>query len=282
MIGGDLVELFARLLDDASMYPPRDEHPPAAVTEHLAHRVAWYADLVGPFVCSVGRLPTIDALAARHGVDQLDVAMVVPGGLETLGEAVETAKRCERVRVVGIEIPLGPHRLVDALSHLVPLVSDERIVYLEIAVQIITDHDVHALAPTGVRLKLRTGGTSIEAFQSEDRLAAPIVMCATERLAFKCTAGLHNAIRHRDRDSLFERHGFLNVALAARVAAATGSHASTRAMLAERDPGVIARQVGNLTAADVRAIRALFTSFGTCSIDEPVGDLLELGLVSVP
>jgi hypothetical protein len=183
---------------------------------------------------------------------------------------------------VSIEIPMRLHPFGDMLSQLEPLVSDHRHVYLEIPVLEITEHQVHALAPTGIRLKLRTGGTSIEAFHNERQLAEPIVMCAAERLAFKCTAGLHNAIRHRDAATLFEHHGFLNVALAARVAAATGSHAATRAMLAERDADVVASRVGALTATDVRAIRALFSSFGTCSIDEPVTDLIAMGLVSVP
>ena len=35
---------------------------------------------------------------------------------------------------------------------------------------------------------------------------------------FKCTAGLHNAVRHRAADTGFEHHGFLNVLLATRQA----------------------------------------------------------------
>jgi len=280
MIDGHLAGLFTGLFDDASMFPPQDEPPSSAVAGHLAHRMAWYADMVGPFVCSAGRLSTINDLAGRHGVDRLAVAVVVPGGMQALLRTVDTARACQQLRVAGIEVPLGPHALVDALSHLVPLVSQGLHVYLEIPVDAVTEHDVHTLAPSGVRLKLRTGGTSIEAFQTEDNLATPIVLCAAERLAFKCTAGLHNAIRHRDRATLFEHHGFLNIALAARVAAGTGSHAATRRVLAEQDPGAVAQQVGALTAADVRATRALFNSFGTCSIAEPVGDLLQLGLVT--
>lgn len=285
MIGGPaghVAALFAGLFDDASMFPPQDEHPAPAVAGHLAHRVAWYADLVGPFVCAAGRLAPIEAQAARHGIERLDVALVIPSGVDSLDRTLDLARRCERLHVVSIDIPMRLHRFGDVLSRLEPLVRDDRHVYLEIPVPEITEHQVHSLAPTGVRLKLRTGGTSIEAFHNERQLAEPLVMCAAERLAFKCTAGLHNALRHRDPDTLFEHHGFLNVALAARVAASTGSHAATRAMLAERDPAAVAARVGTLTATDVRAIRALFSSFGTCSIDEPVNDLLEMGLVSVP
>lgn len=275
-------QLFTSIFDDASMFPPQHEPPPSAVIRHLVHRMAWYTDMVGPLVCSTARLATVNDLAARHGVERLAVAVVVPGGLESLLRTVDTARECERLRLAGIEVPLGQYPLVDALSHLVPLVSRGMRVYLEMPVPAVTEDDVHALASSGVRLKLRTGGTSIEAFQTEDQLATPIVLCAAERLAFKCTAGLHNAIRHRDRATLFEQHGFLNITLAALVAAGTGSHAATRRVLAEQDPSLVVRQIGALTPADVRAVRALFNSFGTCSIDEPVGDLLELGLVTVP
>jgi len=282
MISGHLADLFTGLFDDASMFPPRDEDPGPAVAGHVLHRVAWYADLVGPFVCGAGRLAAVDAQAARHGIEQLDVALAIPAGVESLERTLELARRCERLRIVAIELPLRLDRFANVLTHLEPLVADDCRVYLEIPVPTVTEQQVHTLAPSGVRLKLRTGGTSIEAFHTERQLAEPIVMCAAERLSFKCTAGLHNAIRHRDTDTLFEHHGFLNVALAARVAAATGSHAATRAILAERDAAAVATRVGTLTATDVRAIRALFTSFGTCSIDEPVHDLLEMGLVSVP
>jgi hypothetical protein len=282
MIGAHLPGLFTGLFDDASMFPPQDEPVQSAVVGHLTHRAAWYADLIGPFVCSAGRITTVDALVARRGIERVDVSMVVTDGFDDLSRALEWAGSCAHLRVAAIEIPLGLHDLRDAVRRLEPLLGDGRLVYLEIPVLRVNEHHVHDLAPTGVRLKLRTGGTSIEAFQTEDALAKPIVLCAAERLAFKCTAGLHHAVRQRDAATLFEHHGFLNVALAARAAAATGSHAATSALLAERDPHALAYQISDLTPADVLATRALFSSFGTCSISEPIDDLLGMGLVSVP
>jgi hypothetical protein len=178
-------------------------------------------------------------------------------------------------------VPLGSHRREDALGSLEPL-TEQVAVYLEIPVLAVTERHVHDLAAARIRLKLRTGGTSIDAFRTEAELAVPLVMCAAERLAFKCTAGLHNALRHRDAQTLFEHHGFLNLVLAARVAASTGNAAATTAILAERDPGEVARRVADLSDTDVTAVRALFTSFGTCSIAEPIADLVLLGLVAAP
>lgn len=282
MIPGHAAGLFRELFDDASMFPPQDEPVRSAVRGHLAHRVAWYADMVGPFVCAAGRLTTVNELAAQSGIARIDVAVVVPDGVDGLDRALQWAAASPRVHVTAIEVPLGPHRVSRVLGRLTALLSAGHLVYLEIPVGVVDEHHVHELAPSGVRLKLRTGGTSIEAFQSEEKLAVPILLCAAERLAFKCTAGLHHAARHRDTATFFEHHGFINVALAARVAAATGSHAATTTVLAERDPAVLAAQVCELTNVDVRAIRALFSSFGTCSISEPVDDLLRLGLVAAP
>lgn len=282
MIGGDLAMLFTGLFDDAAMFPPRDDPVRPALTAHLAHRVSWYGDLVGPFVCAAGQLTRVDALAARHGIDRLDVALVVPDGLDALDQALEWVARCSCARIAALELPLGQHRFADAVERLEPLVRHNRRVYLEIPVPVVNEDQVHELAPTGIRLKIRTGGTSIEAFQSEASLARPIVWCAAERLAFKCTAGLHHAARHRDSSTLFEHHGFLNIALAARVAAGTGNHAATRAVLGERDPRALAYQIGDLSADDVGATRALFDCFATAQLDDAIADLLEMGLVSVP
>jgi len=52
------------------------------------------------------------------------------------------------------------------------------------------------------------------------------------------------------------------------------------AELADRDAARVAAKITNLDADTVSAVRSLFTSFGTCSTDEPVNDLVALGLVS--
>ena len=72
------------------------------------------------------------------------------------------------------------------------------------------------------------------------------------------------------------------MALAARVAATTGNASATAAVLAERDPNEVVAAVRELTPHDVAALRAMFCSFGTCSITEPIGDLVAMGLVAAP
>lgn len=271
-------DLFTGLFDDAALFPPAATELPDAVRAHAAHRLAWYADMVGPFVCNAARVPQLDGRVRATGLMPFDLALVVSDGLEAIPAALDTVRRCETLRLRTVEVPLGAHRLADALRVLTPL-RETAVVYLEIPVLTVSDRHVHELSRADLRLKLRTGGTTIDAFRTEAELAAPILLCAEERLGFKCTSGLHNAVRHRDPKTLFEHHGFLNVVLAARVAAATGSVAATTSVLAERDADTLARRVAELTEADVAAIRALFASFGTCSIADPISDLLAMGLV---
>jgi hypothetical protein len=276
---GALTALFDGLLDDAVMFPPTDAPLREAVAAHAIHRMSWYGGLVASFVCAAGRLPSLGERLAAHHLPRLAVSLVVPGGLDAIPSAVAAADRTPGVDLVAVEVARGHVSTHTALKELAHCAGSVPAVYLELPVVGLTEDDVHAVAASGVRVKLRTGGTTLHAFHTEEQLARAILLCAAERQAFKCTAGLHHAVRHRDESTMFEHHGFLNIALAARVAAATGNVATTRDVLAERDPAAIAGQVRDLGASDIRAVRALFGSFGTCSITDPVDDLVALGLL---
>jgi len=128
------------------------------------------------------------------------------------------------------------------------------------------------------RAKVRTGGTTAQAFPDDQTLADCLVTLAQARLAFKCTAGLHHAVRHRAADTGFEHHGFLNVLLAVAAALDDASREQVAAELADRDAARVAAKISNLDVESVSAVRSLFTSFGTYSTDEPVSDLVTLGL----
>ncbi|MGH8960248.1 MAG: hypothetical protein ACRDWT_03440 [Jatrophihabitantaceae bacterium] len=275
-------DLFTAMFDDAAMYPPADTKMPAAARGYARHRLSWYADTVGAFVCNARRLPMLAGQVDELALDPFDVAAVVPDGVEGLADLVRTVRGLPQLRLQAVEVPLRNESFANAARALERFRADGVLCYLEIPVLQVSDEHVHDMSAAGLRLKLRTGGTSIDAFRTEAELAAPIVLCAAERLQFKCTAGLHNAVRHKDVETKFEHHGFLNVALAARVAAATGNAEATTALLAERDPNAIADHVRELSRRDIDAIRAMFCSFGTCSIDEPISDLVGMGLVKVP
>jgi hypothetical protein len=127
---------------------------------------------------------------------------------------------------------------------------------------------------------LRTGGVSNQAFPAEETLAGCLAAIARRRIRFKCTAGLHHAVRCTS-DGL-EQHGFLNVLLATSAAADDADVAEIAAILSQRDQAAISAAIQALDAETAADIRWLFTSFGTCSTSEPVADLVSLGLLSKP
>ena len=270
------------LFDDASMFPPEVSFLPDALAEYQRHRSDWYRNMVGLLVCQASRLRTLNTCAERHGVERVEISMVVPGGLTDVPTALASALTLTRLAVRAIEVPLRARPLSQALEILGPLVNPRCAVYLEVDPSVLTESVVHRLAPSGVRLKLRTGGTSIDSFRPEVDLARVIVLCAAERLAFSCSSALHHAVRHRDLATLTDHHGFLNIALAVRTAVATGNVRSTQAALGDVNVASVTNQVCELGPDDVNAIRAMLASIVTFNVTDSVTDLVRLGLVDQP
>ena len=135
------------------------------------------------------------------------------------------------------------------------------------------------LAAMDLRLKLRTGGLDPDAFPGSAELATCIEAALDRELAFKCTAGLHHALRHRAADTGFEHHGFLNVLLATRASLDGAGPAAVAATLEERDAATVRAALEEAGPDALASARRWFTSFGSCSVDEPLEDLATLGLL---
>ncbi|WP_051836236.1 hypothetical protein [Streptomyces sp. NRRL WC-3742] len=264
--------LFRGLFDDAAVFPPGNLPVAEAVPAHRAHRAAWYAESVGPLLCGAGRLDELTAAAA--GEQPLRVGLVLPGGSTELAPALAAAAPFE---VAGVE--LATRDAAGALAELDRLLAPEIPAAVELPRELLRGEGLEAaldlIAGSRYRAKFRTGGLVADAFPDEEELAAFLTGCARRGLAYKCTAGLHNAVRHTDATTGFEHHGFLNVLLAAR----ESDPAVATEVLAERDGEVLAKAVRTLTDRQVTVIRDSFTAFGTCSIAEPLADLASLGLL---
>ncbi|WP_035840576.1 hypothetical protein [Kitasatospora azatica] len=289
--------LFAGLCDDAAIFPPGDLPLPQAVPAHLAHRSAWYADLVGPFLCGAGRIGALsDQLGegrlgkGRLGEGELRVGLIVPDGSAGLEPALRAVAGDPRLRIEGIEVLAdqdvapaeGVRRVREALDRLLPEYAPEAPTAIEVArgPELLSALDELEGGP--YRAKFRTGGTTAQAFPGELELASFLYAALYRKLSFKCTAGLHHALRHDDQETGFAHHGFLNVLLATHAALDGAEHGELAALLKERDGETVAGRLAELTGEQQRAARAAFTAFGTCSIAEPLADLVALGLVTIP
>lgn len=275
--------LFRHLVDDAAMFPPGDLPLAEAVAAHRAHRESAYADLVGPFVCTDEDLMKVAAEAARTGPGPLEVAVVITGGAGGIEPAVRYGDRSADVEVKAVEVRL---RNEDDLSRNALRVVracddclDEENAFVEVGLEGAWERALDVVADAGYAAKLRTGGLDASLFPSEDQVAAFITACLDREVAFKCTAGLHNAVRHTAADTGFEHHGFLNVLLATRASLDGASLDEVAAVLASRDGDALAARAGELSEDQAAGTRRWFTSFGSCSIDEPRHDLNALKLM---
>jgi|HubBroStandDraft_2_1064218.scaffolds.fasta_scaffold107450_2 hypothetical protein len=282
--------IFRGLFDDASLFPPASLKMAAAVTGHVRHQAAWYGAMSGPFVCADTRLPQLSAAMTAASLAELDLALVLPGGASELSAATDAVFADPRLRLRALEVPIsGPaegeqadaalavQRLAEALDG-TPLAGATA--FIEIPPGQFSDGALEVAASHRYLIKLRTGGVTAEAFPDEMTVASCLTALAELRLAFKCTAGLHHAVRHQAAETGFEHHGFLNVLLAVAVALDGASAAEVAEVLADQDPVRVATAVAGLGADTAADVRSMFTSFGTCSTDEPVADLVSLGLVS--
>ncbi len=268
------------LVDDAAIFPPGDLALPEAIAAHVARREEWYADLVGPLVVRDVDVPRVDA--------SLAVSVVLTGGA---GAVAGTATVCGRSAAVlaGLEVALadpgdlaGNARRVAAAvtaARAAGVLDDDVPVYVELPPAAATGSwlgAADAVAESGFRLKFRTGGLSPDAFPTAPTLAEWIDTSLERETAFKCTAGLHNAVRHTAQDTGFEHHGFLNVLVATRRLFDGASVVDAVETLEERDPGTLVAQA---TELDLAGARRWFTSYGSCSVTDPLTDLAALGLL---
>ncbi|MFJ7627589.1 hypothetical protein ACIQZN_13955 [Streptomyces sp. NPDC097595] len=271
---------FRHLVDDAAVFPPGLAPLPRAVTEHAGHLASGHAELVGPFVVGADRLAELAGLA-EPGLFPGGLRVSVVAGPAALPAVLTALAGTDRLVPAALEFKPDPARPPGPQIGELAALGFPGTVYVEVP-RPGTPEWEQALAPAvrhGFRLKFRTGGTEAAAFPSEDEVAAWIHGAVAAGTPFKCTAGLHHAVRHTAATTGFEHHGYLNVLLAAARARAGAPLSDVRAALAERDPEELARAVTTLPAAEAAAAREAFVSYGSCSVLEPLEDLTALGLL---
>ncbi|SCF04354.1 hypothetical protein GA0070562_5502 [Micromonospora tulbaghiae] len=276
--------LLSGLVDDAAVFPPGNAALPDAVTAHRTHRAAWYADMVGPLLLPASEIQRGSLNGLVDPAEGLVIGLIGDTGLDQLPQALEalvpdgmTARQIEAPVAKRGEDPQPGLAELFALSDRL----DGAAVYAEVPLTfgLMGALDTLAEARAGglpVAAKFRTGGLAAELFPTPVELAAVICACRDRKLPFKLTAGLHHAIRHRDPETGFNHHGFVNV-LGATLAAVGGTEVDGVAeLLAATDPVRVVEPV----RAHRDAERPLWVGYGSCSIAEPLTDLIRLGLVN--
>jgi hypothetical protein len=271
---------WAAIVDDAAIFPPGDAPLHEATSAYGARSPEDGAELVGSFVLKDTDLPLVRGFGGP-------LSVVVTGGA---GQIAGPAGLCAKLglNLAGLEIAL---RDLDDLAgnarRVVTAVDAARsggTLAAEVPVYVELPHvgntaswfaAADEVAAAEHRLKFRTGGLEAAAFPAAHALARWIDAALDRETPFKCTAGLHNAVRHTGADG-FEHHGFVNVLVATRMLFDGGAVDDAVVVLEQRDGAALVETAREL---DLAGARRWFTSFGSCSVAEPLADLRELGLI---
>jgi len=249
MLARSLQTLLAHLIDYAGLFPPAALSMEQALANYARYREGEHAWMLGRFIVPAARAAEVppDLPTSVIGVDELK------------------AETEEDVHRIGLEV--SGHKP-----------------YIEITDLDLLEH----LAYHGLRAKIRTGGLTPDAFPSSTDIANFMRACARHGVAFKATAGLHHPVRcvrpltYEPNASTGTMHGFVNLFMAAALLP------RAEAILDDDDPHAFtfdddtASWRGHTVLTDdlARLRNEFAISFGSCSFEEPVQDLQELGWLS--
>jgi hypothetical protein len=157
--------------------------------------------------------------------------------------------------------------------------------YAERAIELVAEASGKIARPFG--FKLRTGGITADAFPSSAQIAHVLIASTKNKVPIKFTAGLHHPVRMFRDEVKTKMHGFLNVLGAGVLSIERGwDEAQITAMLEDEDADEFkfsdegfSWRDHEIATASISKHRQLFTSFGSCSFDEPREDLRALGLM---
>jgi hypothetical protein len=260
MTARSLRALLEGLIDYAGLFPPAALSMQDAVRNYARYREEPYAWALGRFVVPAARVREVPA---EFPLTVLWTAVPpVPSGDAPLETKASSQEDVERIAE-------------DA---------KQRVVYVEIADIALLE----SIARLGLRAKIRTGGITAGAFPPIDDVARFLRDCKKADVAFKATAGLHHPLRclkpltYSPNAPTGTMHGFLNVFLAA----AMLDHADE--ILREEEASAFdfdddgASWRGHRVSTEALTImrRDFATSFGSCSFEEPIGDLRALSLLA--
>ena len=295
---------LANFIDYAGLFPPAGLDLATTVANHDRYARSTERWMLGRLVLPIAALGQVPALLGagilaegdRHGAREWHISVLVtpedtPGEVASAVERFHASPFTTGVRVTALEATLQSPAGVLTL----PAATGTLERFVEIPLDHTRDAWLDAIAPTGCRAKVRTGGVTEDRFPAPTALAGCLHACAVRGVALKATAGLHHPVRNAYRltyepDSPSGvMHGFVNLLVAVLTLDAGGSERDAVRALETTDPRRFKVSADAITwegerfgpdgCEDTRA--RLLRSVGSCSFEEPVAELRALGLWTV-
>ena len=286
--------LLSDIVDYAGLFPPASLDMATAVQNYLAYRGETSSWMLGRFVAPVARLAELRSELERHSFLEA-VAVSATAGIDIEADIV-AARAFNRAslgvaRVEVIEARLSTPESIEGVGR---AGRGEFDLFAEVPVDPDPKTLIAAVARAGIAAKVRTGGTTADAFPSAANVVRFIRRCLDAGVRFKATAGLHHPVG-AEYPLTYEvgapkgvMFGYLNVFVTAALMRNGLSDADAERVLNERDRSrfeisaeTIEWEGHSLAADELRRVRDGFAvSFGSCSFREPVDEFHAISSLS--
>jgi hypothetical protein len=294
--------LLEHSIDYAGLFPPAGLAMRPALENYAAYRAGPDAWALGRFVVPAARLDELESAASGllpAGPDdpwRLSVLLGSnpAGDVRRLGELNCRHAASGAGALVADVVELKADSADPAETELAK-VPRHLTAFVELPVARDPGPALAAIARHGAGAKVRTGGVTADAFPITADLLRFLRAAVSAGVPFKATAGLHHPIRaiyrltYEPDSPSGTMYGFLNLFLAAAFLRQGMSDADAARLLEESDPaslqvdssgGGVGWRGHRLDAEALVEARARgLGSFGSCSFEEPIGDLASLHLL---
>lgn len=290
--------LLAEIVDYAGLFPPAQLSMSEAVVDYTTYKYSNYNWMLGRFVVPAARLDefleTARDFLPKRAKDAWHLSILAGDDIgETLRRIEDfNAENVKRVVCDALEVKADTNSRIEEVIRVVPTQLIKT--YFEIPLGENLADLVSTLGINRQRAKIRTGGTTPEAFPSAKQIVRFVRTCAAANVPFKATAGLHHPVRcfkpltYEPNAPSGTMNGFLNLFLATGFAREGFKSRVLEELLEDEfaenfafdDEGVWWRQEYFLSNALLARMREKnIVSFGSCSFTEPIEDLREIGIL---
>lgn len=288
--------LLAESIDYAGLFPPSAVSMSDAVINYAAYRNSNYSWMLGRFVVTAARLDEFYESArdfvSRDASSEWHLSVVAG---EDIGD---TVKRIEQfsaesrgVIVDSVEVRANS---ASKIKNTLDLLPRGVTAYFELPMDDNLGDLIVDVSLGGGRAKVRTGGVTPDAFPTSKDIIRFVRGCLAANVPFKATAGLHHPIRcyrpltYEENSVQSTMHGFLNLFLMTGMAREGFRQNLLEEVMEEEfsevfhfeDSSAAWREQYSLNIWQIEALRQKgIHSFGSCSFDEPIADLQQLGIL---
>lgn len=284
--------VFRGMVDYAGLFPPASCTMARAVEQYAGYRDGPDQLLLGRFVVAASRLeelgPELATQSLCHSLGApWPIAVVLGSNLPLELSRVEQFAASVHASVTAIDALELKVTSIGQVAHLAAQLPTGPARFMEVPAEGDYPELIGAIAEAGAFAKVRTGGVTPDAFPSPEQLTRFLIAVTRRRLPFKATAGLHHPVRgsyplsYEPDAACHQMFGFVNLFLATASLMHGADGETAQAILEEADPSAFRgddtgwswREL-RWSTEDLDAVRHRgFTSFGSCSFEDPVREL---------